>query len=115
MDSHSALSARGFPWRMIATTRLEFEAAILLALLSFAAYERLYLPSREHALQAEAREAALEQEVAALQDEVEELAVKKGALEAGDPVSVEEAIRQGLGWGRAGERLLANPAGQEER
>lgn len=89
-------------WRVLC------EAVLILLLTAAATWSfcHLYLPAQARCEETLAREAALRAAVQALRDDVARRELRRDALEATNPQAVEEAIRDELGWGRPGERLL---------
>ncbi|MBN1257498.1 MAG: hypothetical protein JXA52_07305 [Planctomycetes bacterium] len=72
-------------------------------------YERVYLPACERRAEAEAREATLQQQVNEITLQIAALEMTNSALEAEEPLAVEEAIRKELGWGQEDEYALIDP------
>ncbi|GEM_PF-3589129 len=96
-----------------ARRRLGVEAALLFSLLALLAWTRVVAPGWARLHRIRAREAALRAEVRDLEGRVARMERRTNALLAGEPATVERAIREQLGWGRPGEYLVVLPPDTE--
>ena len=93
--------------------RLGVEAALLFSLLALLVWTRVVAPEWARLRGVRAREAALCAEVRDLEGRVARMKRRRDALRAGEPATVERAIREQLGWGRPGEYLVVLPPDTE--
>ena len=78
----------------------------------FQTYKLIYLPACKRRIEAESLEASLQQEIDSLALKISWLENSNNALEAEEPLAVEEAIRRELGWGQKDEYALLDNEGQ---